>query len=726
MDSTQEISDWEDLHSLFHLKADTMLLYTNEVRRICSEALTASNIRHPPITSRIKSWESAKGSIGRRNRERALRGRLREAVEAQDRKWEDYARESGLSLCNEETEPLKSPEEMLRALPDFGGIRISLYFPGDLKRVTAILEERFNVMRRIEKGQGAPDNVQSLEERLELLQDPDRNRNGATDTNQIQRYMRTFTGYKATHFVVKLHYKDIQESRRYSWKDAVVEIQIGTLVMHVWSEIEHDMIYKPLDSQGAKVSEDEERILDLINGLVLTGEAALQQLEASTAKRLNKRAEDQKLMASSHYELATWIEKDCEERGILLEGAKWRNLEQLFNILKTTESHRHSEVTKLIEDATQQTSSRNSLPAEILWSLCKNAVYSEWEPSNNLSVDGLIENAKVWALRLVHSVNFAMYLGVVKDLLDVHPLPNLPSMVSFLDLVHPDSPKGFDPNTAETIAKCCRAIVDPETRPGVTSNTLVRVAMSLPVTKLVGMFTESSVSLGTPIPASITLLLPVKDKTDPGMNFQDADEPYRAIELIDFYLDSSQDQILIWDRLTRQLPNSQTRKPIENRFFFPTTFLRDSWGWKLVDVSAPLSLAKMDPKDLGASANCSERPSYSVAPPCLITYRHSFPEEQEDGVLDLAYRFYPKEQWDAVRKAWGMVKALRPKYLVQGRKSEYSIYRSEGISHSEGSMNFLSRGSFIDDGCLIGITPNVAEDPSELPFLYDELFGCMK
>jgi hypothetical protein len=116
----------------------------------------------------------------------------------------------------------------------------------------------------------------------------------------------------------------------------IIEIQLGTLVMHVWSEIEHDLIYKPIDCQGDRVSEGEERILDLINGIVLTGEAALRQLEASTAKRLKQRAENKDMTASSHYELATWIEKDCQERGITLEGAEWGPREQLSIILKTT------------------------------------------------------------------------------------------------------------------------------------------------------------------------------------------------------------------------------------------------------------------------------------------------------------------------------------------------------------------------------------------------------
>ena len=48
--------------------------------------------------------------------------------------------------------------------------------------------------------------------------------------------------------------------------------------MHAWSEVEHDLIYKPM--QGT-LSEEELAILDELNGLVLTGEIALERLQAA-------------------------------------------------------------------------------------------------------------------------------------------------------------------------------------------------------------------------------------------------------------------------------------------------------------------------------------------------------------------------------------------------------------------------------------------------------------
>lgn len=53
--------------------------------------------------------------------------------------------------------------------------------------------------------------------------------------------------------------------------------------MHAWSEVEHDLIYKPL--QGT-LSKEELAILDELNGLVLAGEIALERLQAAGNERI--------------------------------------------------------------------------------------------------------------------------------------------------------------------------------------------------------------------------------------------------------------------------------------------------------------------------------------------------------------------------------------------------------------------------------------------------------
>lgn len=159
---------------------------------------------------------------------------------------EDYLRESGLNMNDEEMEPFKSPEDMLVALHDFGGMRISLYFPGDIERAVSIIQAPFDVIRRIYKGYGAQVNAQGLKGRLQSLQ----HHETSVHSCESHRSLRTFTGYKATHLHIKLRDEEIPESRKPSWNGVIIEIQLGTLVKHVWSEIEHDLIYKPIDCQG--------------------------------------------------------------------------------------------------------------------------------------------------------------------------------------------------------------------------------------------------------------------------------------------------------------------------------------------------------------------------------------------------------------------------------------------------------------------------------------------
>lgn len=55
--------------------------------------------------------------------------------------------------------------------------------------------------------------------------------------------------------------------------------------MHAWSEVEHDLVYKPLNGT---LSEEELAILDELNGLVLAGEIALERLQIAGTARILK------------------------------------------------------------------------------------------------------------------------------------------------------------------------------------------------------------------------------------------------------------------------------------------------------------------------------------------------------------------------------------------------------------------------------------------------------
>ena len=81
---------------------------------------------------------------------------------------------------------------------------------------------------------------------------------------------------------------------------ARIEIQVASVLMHAWSEVEHDLIYKPL--QGT-LSKEELAILDELNGLVLAGEIALERLQAAG----NERIRSKNAVFNNQYELASYL-----------------------------------------------------------------------------------------------------------------------------------------------------------------------------------------------------------------------------------------------------------------------------------------------------------------------------------------------------------------------------------------------------------------------------------
>ncbi|KAJ9269114.1 hypothetical protein DTO212C5_4797 [Paecilomyces variotii] len=649
-DHDQELEErLSNIYDVFQSKVDTLLRYTNEVLRICSVSLAASNIRHVPITKRIKSWESAKGSIRRQHHEMILRRRLRVAVERTGRVWEEYCREMGLQSHENETEAFQTPAEMFASLQDFGGMRISLYFPGDVERVAGILQDHLQVVKVTNKHQGSGGRMRRMQELIGYLQTPELGEvaHRPTDgSSPVQRgFARIFSGYKATHFIVKLREEDIPDDRKYAWKDVVVEIQVGTLVMHVWSEIEHDMIYKPLDSQGEGVSDDEERLLDLINGIVLTGEAALQQLEASTTKRLNGRASNKDAMASSYFELATWIEKDCQALGMPLTGGEWWLLDRLYAILKAMGNHKHSEVANLLKAvATSHSLSRQTLPISMLEALCQRSrlAYPEWPIFDGFTIMALAQNARLWAIRLVHSLNLAIYLGVGEAFINIDVPQPRPSLVSFLDILHPDCPSYANAESAEVISEFCRAIVNPSHRPNPTLNRIVDaldVTKKLPRTNTVVSIAGSTSSHTILVPDMISRLLPIDDIVGnfPG-RYVGESELYRLLDFIEFYVshdgDKVDNHIDIWDRLTGQAINRQYKTPVDRHFFVPRPSRqeKDAGLWQLVDCPMHLEIVKLHLDEMSQANKEVRRNDFNniVGP--------------SDGFLELAYRIFPANQ----------------------------------------------------------------------------------
>lgn len=182
-------------------------------------------------------------------------------------------------------------DDIYQDIPDFIGIRIALYFPSDLDKVDAIINKLFKVQK-----------IKSF---------PNEQKNSSD-------YERTFPGYKATHYRIALDNNQINIK--------TIEIQVASLLMHAWSEVEHDLVYK---RKSGDVSFDEHEALDEINGLVLTGELALQRLK----RVFELRKENENRTFENHFQLASYM----YDRISSIHGIKNPNLgdvQSLFLLLK--------------------------------------------------------------------------------------------------------------------------------------------------------------------------------------------------------------------------------------------------------------------------------------------------------------------------------------------------------------------------------------------------------
>lgn len=162
-------------------------------------------------------------------------------------------------------------DDIFADIVDLAGARVALYFPAEREEVGKIIQSRFDV---IEPPKLFP-------------------------TGAAPSYSKRFSGYWATHYRTRIREASLPDSqKRYS--DARIEIQVASVLMHAWSEVEHDLVYKPL--QG-NLSDDEYAILDELNGLVLAGEIALERLQRAGEARVAERGST----FSNHYDLAAYL-----------------------------------------------------------------------------------------------------------------------------------------------------------------------------------------------------------------------------------------------------------------------------------------------------------------------------------------------------------------------------------------------------------------------------------
>ena len=175
-------------------------------------------------------------------------------------------------LSRSQDKPYHSIEEIYEDIVDLAGVRIALYFPGDRDEVDSFIRSNFQI-----------DQIKDFPE----------------ETNRQLPYEKRFSGYAARHYRLRLKPENLSPDDQHL-ADYVIEVQVGSVLMHAWAEVEHDLVYK--STQGT-LSQDEYAILDELNGLMHAGEIALERLQRAVKRRISTELQP----FSNHYELSSFL-----------------------------------------------------------------------------------------------------------------------------------------------------------------------------------------------------------------------------------------------------------------------------------------------------------------------------------------------------------------------------------------------------------------------------------
>ena len=253
------------------------------------DALHSSGIR-AIVTSRAKSPARLKNKVTQRNEKRE--------------------------------QPYRSMNEIYADIADLSGVRVSLYFPGDRAKADQVINNLFTVS--------------------ETKKFPGQSKQPS--------YNKRFSGYWATHYRASMK-EELLEKKQLKYVSVRLEIQVASVLMHAWSEVEHDLVYKPM--QGT-LSDEELAILDELNGLVLAGEIALERLQAAG----NTRLQSKNATFGSQYDLAAYLYDYLSTRYKRFDiEPKMGNVEQLLRLMNRLKLDSAKELdpilksTRLVDDS---------------------------------------------------------------------------------------------------------------------------------------------------------------------------------------------------------------------------------------------------------------------------------------------------------------------------------------------------------------------------------------
>lgn len=432
--------------------------HMNKCKKILEEM---ENVRRTPISARLKDKNEALITLERRQEDRKELQRLKVQVESRrSESWVNYCKAWNMEDKATEAEPFTKVTQMFEAMHDLVGIRISLYFPDDVQTVIDFLRERFDIVKEPSRKGGLDRDYQKIQKLVEhQLQILNTTENEHGDFERVRTtgsapeppFESPFEGYRATRVVIR--HKDKFDQHADGNHIINMEVQIGSIIMHAWSDIEHDILYKPSEMGGT--SPDLIRMRSLINGIVITSEVALQQLAVFTAQS-TRQAEDRAQKALGWEYMTPWLNKYFQDRNEE-PRTQWMSTRFLFEILKTTDEHTYGRLEELLNEMKPQPKPEEHLPIMILQHLGRNP-----DPFRDLPFPvpetAAAWNARYWASCLVNTMNLATFMGigliVLREMEKETKLSGRPRFAEFLDILHPTKLLRRQSREAKIISFC--------------------------------------------------------------------------------------------------------------------------------------------------------------------------------------------------------------------------------------------------------------------------------
>jgi ppGpp synthetase/RelA/SpoT-type nucleotidyltranferase len=216
---------------------------TEEIIEECSERFVREWDRYEKLTRVVESICRQKI---------AEESSLRVNITARTKSPESFARKLRRFVSAGKKPEWNSAADVFEGLSDFSGVRIAYYLAGDEPSIREALSQLFLTQafdKKEKRGPGFPEH----------------------------------SNYSATHCQVSLKEEQLSGVNG-NLLGLTCEIQICSMMAHVWNEIEHDIAYKPTGVIGA----EEKSALASLASIVRHGDEWIQRLLEAHASRIEK------------------------------------------------------------------------------------------------------------------------------------------------------------------------------------------------------------------------------------------------------------------------------------------------------------------------------------------------------------------------------------------------------------------------------------------------------